>query len=150
MKYKAYNKKDLSYGIAYFQALLNERPTDWVTHLTSKEVTFVYDMVSRANSFSDFTPTSAQTKYIVGLASKIKLVNKNKAGINKTDTKTREKSQLSQKTEHVARREAVSFLNGTPSNQNIANSLFDNGFIKDKPTKKEAKNAICSWYKSLN
>ena len=102
-------------------------------------------MVSRANSFSDFTPTSAQTKYIVDLASKIKLINKNKAGINKIDTKTPVKSKLSQKTEHVARREAVSFLkikkmlNGTPSNQNIANSLFDNGFIKDKPTKKKQK-----------
>ncbi len=36
MKDKAYNKKDLSYGIAYFQALLNERATDWATHLTSK------------------------------------------------------------------------------------------------------------------
>ena len=156
MKDKAYNKKDLSFGLSYFQSLLNERATDWTSHLTSKEVAFVYDMVSKANSFADFTPTSAQAKYIVGLASKIKLVNNNKATKTKIETKSTKGKKLSQKPENIARRKAIAFLkgkgllNGTPSHQNIANSLFDNGFIKQRPAKKEAIKAICGWYKSLN
>lgn len=80
-KLEIYKTKSNSVGILFFQRLINKDPTGktWIRFLNEREVRFIYDMVASTESFKNFTPTTAQSKKIVFLVNKIKLINNKKS-----------------------------------------------------------------------
>lgn len=74
-----YTTNNTSSCITALQALMNDKTAKfkWTEHLSSKEVTFVYDMVSNAEMFKNFTPTAAQSRWMLAIVNKIKLVAQN-------------------------------------------------------------------------
>ncbi|MCJ8299358.1 MAG: RNase H1/viroplasmin domain-containing protein [Pseudomonadales bacterium] len=72
-----YNIKNASCAILFLQNLLNNQPEGEWTHLFGQEeVRFVYDMVNRANCFSQFSPTEKQSRWMIEIIGKYKLIPK--------------------------------------------------------------------------
>lgn len=73
-----YTAKSNSDGIMFFQNLMNKDPTGkkWISFLNEKDVGFIYDMVASADSFKNFIPSVAQSRKMIVLVNKIKLINK--------------------------------------------------------------------------
>lgn len=76
-KIDIYKSNTNSEGIKFFQELINKDPTGkkWISFLSENDVRFIYDMVASAESFKNFTPTVAQSKKIIVLVKKIKIIN---------------------------------------------------------------------------
>jgi len=151
-----YKAKGQTATINFFQSLLNkESEGAWTKHLDPKEVAFIYDMVSNANSFNDFSPTAAQSKWAVSIKAKIELIKKSQSGIGKNADRSSDKKRLSSNPKPVSRREALAFCkrNGiefdksSPKDIEIAMGLYDLKEVKIRPTKKNAIKTISSWRK---
>ena len=56
-----YKATDSTSCIAALQSLINDKTGkfEWSKHLDTKEVGFVYDMVSQANCFANFSPSAS-------------------------------------------------------------------------------------------
>ncbi len=105
--YKATNSTDCIHAL---QDLMNNQSAkfEWTTHLDSKEVAFVYDMVSKANEFADFLPSVAQSRWMVAILGKLKLI---KAATTKPKKakrgKSKSKAMLHTKNKQQEQQEAV-------------------------------------------
>lgn len=150
-----YSVKDSTSGILFLQNLLNlQAEGSWTKHLDDKEVRFVYDMVSKANSFADFTPTVGQSKWMIVIIKKIQLVSGSVA--SSSSKKKSSQKAPSKKLDHVSRRAAmdhckkrgVAFEKSSPPLFDIAMKLHELGAMKTLPTRKGAKKQLVDWYKS--
>lgn len=150
-KNSPYQAKNITESVKYLQSLLNTDPLGgWTKRLNGKEVTFVYDMVSRANSFKDFTPSAAQSEWMIAICSKIKL----EQAAYKQRKGTGKKKNDSVRADHTSKKSAiryceskgVSFERSTPRDVEVAKALYEMGEINKVPTKKIAMSAIVSWY----
>ena len=78
------NKKSHSIKSAYnarltgilkeFQALINDIKFSWTTHLSDREVRFIYDSVSRANIEKNYQLTDKQAKWGASILLKINAI----------------------------------------------------------------------------
>lgn len=155
-----YNVKSAGDAVLYLQGLINtESEGSWTTHLDQKEVRFVYDMVSKANSFSDFHPTANQSKWMLSIIQKIKLV-KISGSITTSAKKVsagtvKSKKPLSKKITHASRRSAIAYCRkqgivfdkSSPPVIDVAKGLFELGELSDRPSKKTAQKCLEEWYK---
>ena len=72
-----YTIQGTSAAILFLQSILNNLPEDeWARHFSQNEIKFVYNMVNRANCSSEFTPTEKQSRWIIEIIGKYKLILK--------------------------------------------------------------------------
>lgn len=88
-----YKATDSTACIGALQLLINDKSGkfEWSNHLDSKEVGFVYDMVSQANCFSNFSPSAAQSRWMVAILGKLKLIMDKKPKDKPAKKKTKKK-----------------------------------------------------------
>lgn len=73
----SYTIQDTSSAMLFLQSILNNLPEDeWARHFSQNEIKFVYNMVNRANCSSEFTPTEKQSRWIIEIIGKYKLILK--------------------------------------------------------------------------
>ena len=70
---KPYVAKSAFHSVLFFQTLIANDPLgQWSSIFKDTEIRFIYDMVSSANSYRNFTLTTAQSQWLVKLMCQIK------------------------------------------------------------------------------
>lgn len=139
--------------IAAFQKLVNEDGSfPWSEMVEQKEMRFVYDMLSAAETTRDFIPSTAQGRWAAQILIKLKAAEKHWNASLTAKTKG-----PSQQEDRVARRQAKEHLKRqgralgrkTPSDVELVQMLNSVGAIATPPTRKTAKMLLITWSEGL-
>lgn len=146
-KDKTYTAATASDVVKQCQVLVNGKPGfPWATIVDQKEMRFIYDLVSSADTMRNFQPTPAQAQWGIRILKKIE-------AFRKTYREAAGKKAPSQKSDAAARRHAKAYLKHrgivfdktSPSDLDLAQKMHEIGLLTNAPTKDNAKDALIRW-----